>query len=60
MKRILAMAVLLAMPTWAGQKLPTTQTKETPWRAATGSPTASAWALAAHSNPHKLDIGPVI
>ena len=30
MKRILAMAVLLAMPTWAGQKLPTTQTKEPP------------------------------
>ena len=57
MKRILAMAVLLAMPTWAGQKLPTTQTKETPWRAATGSPTAPAWALAAHSNRASWTLG---
>lgn len=31
MKRILAIAVLLTLPTWAGQKLPTTQTKEPPW-----------------------------
>lgn len=30
MKRLLTIAVLLALPTWAGQKLPTTQTKETP------------------------------
>ena len=49
MKRILAMAVLLAMPT--------TQTKETPWRAATGSPTAPAWALAAHSNRASWTLG---
>ncbi len=57
MKRILAIAVLLTLPTWAGQKLPTTQTKEPPWRAATASPTASAWALAAHSNHTSWTLG---
>ena len=31
MKRLLAIAALLALPAWAGQNLPATQTRETPW-----------------------------